>query len=106
MANELSGKKIAFLVANEGVEQAELTQPWQAVQEAGGEPVLAAPEAGEVQAFDHLDKAETFQATVPTAQLSVDVTRGVYVVSAGHGLSARLRVGRERPSSQNDLLQP
>jgi hypothetical protein len=70
MANELSGKKIAFLVANEGVEQVELTQPWQAVQEAGGDPVLAAPEAGEVQAFNHLDKADTFQASVPTAQLS------------------------------------
>jgi hypothetical protein len=41
-----------------------------------------------------------------TAQLSVDVTRGVYVVSAGHGLSARLRVGAQRSSSQNDLLQP
>jgi protease I len=77
MANELSGKRIAFLVANEGVEQVELTQPWQAVQEAGGEPVLAAPEAGEVQAFNHLDKADTFQATVPTAQLSVDDYAGV-----------------------------
>jgi hypothetical protein len=41
-----------------------------------------------------------------TAQLSVDVTRGVYVISVPHSLSARLRVGRERPSSQNDLLQP
>jgi hypothetical protein len=41
-----------------------------------------------------------------TAQLSVDVTRGVYVVSVPHALSARLRVGRERPSAQNDLLQP
>jgi hypothetical protein len=41
-----------------------------------------------------------------TAQLSVEVTRGVYVVSVPHALSARLRVGPERPSSQNDLLQP
>ena len=77
MANELNGKKIAFLVANEGIEQVELTRPWQAVQEAGGEPVLVAPKAGEVQAFNHLDKADTFQATVQTSQLSVEDYDGV-----------------------------
>ncbi len=69
MANELAGKKIAFLVANEGVDQVELERPWQAVEQAGGEPVLAAPEKGEVQAFNHLDKGDTFEATVPTSEL-------------------------------------
>lgn len=65
----LTGKKIAFLTANEGVEQVELTEPWQAIQDAGGEPVLLAPEAGSVQAFNHLDKADTFDVdkTVGTA---------------------------------------
>ncbi len=38
MANELQGKKIAFLVAPEGVEQVELTEPWKAVKEAGHPP--------------------------------------------------------------------
>ena len=61
MASELQGKKIAFLVANEGVEQVELTEPWQAVEAAGGTPVLVALEGGEVQAFNHLDKADTFK---------------------------------------------
>ena len=61
MSNELHGKKIAFLVANEGVEQVELTRPWDAVREAGAEPELVAPEAGEVQAFEHLDRADTFR---------------------------------------------
>lgn len=60
MANQLAGKKVAFLVANEGAEQVELTQPWQAVEEAGGAPELIAPEGGEVQAFNHLDKGDTF----------------------------------------------
>jgi protease I len=60
MASELSGLRVAFLTSNEGVEQAELTTPWQAVTEAGGTPELIAPEAGEVQAFNHLDKASTF----------------------------------------------
>jgi protease I len=60
MANELSGLRVAFLTSNEGVEQAELTAPWQAVTEAGGTPELIAPEPGEVQAFNHLDKGSTF----------------------------------------------
>lgn len=57
----LENKKVAFLVAMEGIEQVELTEPWKAVEEAGGTPVLLAPETGKVQAFDHLDAADTFE---------------------------------------------
>jgi protease I len=57
---ELSGKRIAFLVAQEGVEEIELTKPWEAVEQAGGTPELIAPQNGEVQAFNHLDKGSTF----------------------------------------------
>lgn len=57
---ELSGKRFAFLVAQEGVEEVELTKPWEAVEQAGGTPELIAPESGEVQAFNHLDKGSTF----------------------------------------------
>lgn len=60
MSEKLKGKKVAFLVANEGIEQVELTEPWKAVKEAGGEPVLIAPEAGEAQALNHLDKGDSF----------------------------------------------
>src|ERR671916_2507946 len=60
MANELQGKKIAFLAA-EGVEQVELTEPWKAVEQPGGTPELISTEDGEVQAFNHLDKADTFK---------------------------------------------
>jgi protease I len=60
MADELNGKRIAFLVAQEGVEEVELTEPWQAVKRAGATPELVAPAEGEVQAFNHLDKGSTF----------------------------------------------
>jgi protease I len=60
MAGKLDGKTIAFLVANEGVEQVELTEPWKAVEQAGGTPELISIEPGQVQAFNHLDKADTF----------------------------------------------
>ena len=65
MTAPLSGKTVAFLVAPEGIEQAELTEPWKAVQEAGGTPQLVSTAAGEVQAFNHLDKGDTFPAHVP-----------------------------------------
>lgn len=52
--------QVAFLVAPEGIEQVELTEPWQAVIDAGGTPKLVSTESGRVQAFHHLDKADTF----------------------------------------------
>lgn len=52
-------KKIAFLVAAEGIEEAELVEPWTAVTDAGHEAVLLSPESGEVQLFEHLDKSGT-----------------------------------------------
>lgn len=68
----VSGKTIAFLVSTEGIEQAELTGPWEAVQEAGGTPVLVSTESGEVQAFNHLDKADTFGVDKVVDDVSVD----------------------------------
>jgi protease I len=68
MAGSLEGKTIAFLAA-EGVEQVELTEPWSAVEEAGGRPQLLSLEEGQLQAFNHLDKGDTFavDATVANA---------------------------------------
>jgi protease I len=60
MSGELSGKTIAFLCSNEGTEQVELTEPWQAVQDAGATPKLVSLESGKIQAFNHLDKGDTF----------------------------------------------
>ena len=70
MASELSGTRVAFLTANEGVEQVELTTPWQAVKDAGGTPELLATRAGQVQGFNHVDKADTF--TVHRSILDAD----------------------------------
>jgi protease I len=72
MADELKGKKIAFLVSNEGIEQVELVEPRNAVEEAGGETVLIAPEGGQVQAFDHLDKADKFDVDVTVSDADPD----------------------------------
>jgi protease I len=59
MADNLKGKTIAFLAAD-GVEQVELTEPWKAVEQAGAKPKLISVESGEIQGFNHLDKADRF----------------------------------------------
>src|SRR4051794_9815512 len=81
---------IAFLVANEGIEQVELTEPWKAVEQAGGRPQLVAPEAGKAQAFNHLDKADTFDVDRTTAEVSIDDFDGL-VLPGGVANPDRLR---------------
>ena len=73
MADELRGQTIAFL-ATEGVEQVELTEPWKAVESAGGTPKLVSPAGKEVQGFNHLDKADTF----PADHAAGDVSAGEF----------------------------
>jgi protease I len=73
MTRGASGKQIAFLVANSGVEQVELTSPWQAVKDAGGHPTLIAPEKEFVQAMNgDTDKGDTFQPDQAIADVSAD----------------------------------
>jgi protease I len=61
MADKLEGKRIAFLVAPEGTEQVELTEPWDAVTGEGATAELVSTDEGEIQAFNHLDKGDTFK---------------------------------------------
>ncbi|MEV5339463.1 type 1 glutamine amidotransferase domain-containing protein [Streptomyces sp. NPDC052773] len=64
--------RIAFLTAPEGVEQVELTDPWQAAEDAGHQPVLVSTKPGEIQAFNHLDKADTFRVDEVVGETSAD----------------------------------
>jgi protease I len=66
---KLKGLKIAFL-ATDGVEQVELTEPWKAVEDAGGKPELVSLESGEIQGFEHLDKADTVAVDKPVSEAS------------------------------------
>src|SRR5262245_31929158 len=59
MTTELKNRRVAFL-ATDGVEQVELTEPWKAVEQAGGTPELIALDPGKIQGFDHHDKGDTF----------------------------------------------
>jgi len=72
MTNELAGVRVAFLVANEGIEEVELTEPWTAVVDAGGSPQLVAPKPGEARAMNHLDKAGKYSVDGTTKEVRVD----------------------------------
>lgn len=93
MAHDLQGVRVAFLIANEGVEQVELTEPWQAVKSAGGAPQLVAPEAAQAQAFNHLDKADSFKVDRTTEQANLQDFDAL-VLPGGVANPDRLRLDR------------
>lgn len=76
MSNKLKNKKIAFL-ATDGFEQVELTRPWEAIKEEGGEPVLVSLEKGQIQGVHHDEKGDKF---------NVDKTLDEVSASDFHGL--------------------
>src|SRR5947209_20437186 len=71
MADELKGKHVAFLFT-EGVEQAELEKPLEAVKNAGADAELISLEQGEVEAWNHFDKGDKFEATKAVSDAKAD----------------------------------
>ena len=91
----LEGVRMAFVVANEGVEQVELLEPLQAVLEAGGSPSLVAPESGRIQLMNHLDKADSRTVDVVTGGVGLQDFDAV-VLPGGVANPDRLR--RDEPA--------
>jgi protease I len=93
MADELQGKRVAFLMDNEGVEQIEFTEPRKAVEGAGAEVDVIAPKAEQVQAFNHLDKADTFDVDKTTSEAKSDDYDAV-VLPGGVANADKLRMDK------------
>jgi protease I len=66
MSNELNGKRIAFLFTD-GVEEVELMGPKKAVEEAGADTTMVSINAGEIQAFIHLDHGDKIKVDITAA---------------------------------------
>ena len=90
MADKLQGKRVAFL-ATDMVEQVELTEPWKAVQDEGATPELVSLEDGEIQAFNHYDKADTFKVDRTVEEASAD-DYDALVIPGGVGNPDTLRL--------------
>ncbi|MFF1274787.1 type 1 glutamine amidotransferase domain-containing protein [Streptomyces marokkonensis] len=96
--------RIAFLTSPEGVEQVELTEPWQAAVDAGHEAVLVSTEPGTVQAFDHLDKADTFPVQEVVGETSADSFGGL-VLPGGVANPDFLRMDGKAVSFVRDFFE-
>jgi protease I len=94
MAGKLEGKRIAFLTADEGVEQVELESPWQAIEGEGADVELLSPEGGEVQGYEHLDKGRTFEADGKVSEADASDYDGL-VLPGGVANPDRLRMDEE-----------
>jgi protease I len=90
---DLNGKRVAFL-ATDMVEQVELTEPWKALEEAGATPELVSLEEGEIQGFDHYDRADTFQVDHAVADVSID-DYDALVIPGGVGNPDTMRADKD-----------
>ena len=100
---DLNGKKVAFL-ATDMVEQVELTEPWKTVEQAGGRPELVSLEAGEIQAFNHYDKADTFDVDRIVDEVSVD-DYDALVIPGGVGNPDTMRMNEDAVRFVRDFFE-
>ena len=63
MSNQLEGKRIAIL-ATDGFEEVELTEPKKALEDVGAETFIVAPESGTIRAWDSTDWGEEYEVDV------------------------------------------
>jgi protease I len=99
----LSGKTIAFL-ATDMVEQVELTEPWKAVKEAGGKPELVSLKPGEIQGFNHYDKADMFKADRTVEEASASDYDGL-MLPGGVGNPDTLRMDENAVSFVREFFE-
>ena len=103
MANELKGKRVAFLAA-EMFEQVELTEPWKAVEQAGGKPELVSLQEGQVDGFEHLDRADSFTVDRTVEEASAD-DYDALVLPGGVGNPDRLRADENAVRFVRDFFE-
>jgi len=103
MADKLQGKRVAFL-ATDMVEQVELTEPWKAVEAAGGTPELVSLEEGEIQGFDHYDKGESFKVDRTVEEASAD-DYDALVIPGGVGNPDTMRMDENAVQLVRDFFE-
>jgi protease I len=96
MANELKGKRIAFL-ATDGFEQIEFTEPWDVAKKAGAQVELLAPISGEILGLNHIDKGKTFKVDLEVSKANPNDYDGL-VLPGGVVNADALRMDRSAMS--------
>jgi protease I len=76
MTHHLTGRRIAVL-ATDGFEQSELTEPVKALKEAGAEVEIVSPKDGQIQGMKHKEKGETVKVDRKLADAKPDDYSGL-----------------------------
>ena len=103
MANELKGKRVA-IVATDMVEQVELVEPRKALDEAGAQTDLISIKPGEIQGFNHYDKADKLPVDRTIEEVTADEYDGL-MLPGGVGNPDRLRMDENVVSFVRDFFE-
>jgi protease I len=103
MSGKIEGKKVAFL-ATDGFEQIELTRPWEAVEQEGGEPILISIEDGEIKGFHHTDKGDCFNVDAKVSDVNA-VDYQALVLPGGVHNPDTLRTNKEAVQFVRDFFE-
>jgi protease I len=103
VADKLQGKRIAFL-ATDMVEQVELTEPWKAVTGEGAAAELVSLQEGEIQGFNHYDKADKFKVDRTVEEARADDYDGL-VIPGGVGNSDTMRTDENAVGLVRDFFE-
>jgi deglycase len=103
VADKLQGKRVAFL-ATDMVEQVELAEPWRAVVDEGAKVELISLEEGEIQGFNHYDKADTFKVDRTVEEARAD-DYDALVIPGGVGNPDTLRADENAVQFVRDFFQ-
>lgn len=103
MAPKLEGRSVLFIAAD-GVEQVELTQPWEALEKAGAKLTLAAPKAGAIQGVNGMEKGDTFTADRALADVSA-ADFDALVIPGGVANPDKLRMEKKAVDLVRDFIE-
>jgi protease I len=103
MANELKGKRVA-IVATDMVEQVELVEPRKALEGAGAKTDLISIEPGQIQGFNHYDKADKIPVDRTIEEVSADEYDGL-LLPGGVGNPDTLRTDENVVSFVRDFFE-
>jgi protease I len=103
MPSQLTGRKVAFL-ATDGVEQVELTAPWNALKEAGADVKLVSEKPGEIQSVNGEQKGQKFPVDAVVSQVSARDFDAL-VLPGGVANPDRLRTNKDAVNFVRDFME-
>jgi protease I len=103
MPDQLKGRKVAFL-ATDGVEQVELTAPWNALKQAGADVKLVSDKAGEIQAVNGDERGNRFPVDAVVPQVSARDFDAL-VLPGGVANPDKLRTNKEAVTFVREFME-